>query len=131
VLLNSSPYVGVIYGLPMCSILPSFPIFQGDAKTLTMKVAPSLIVNDPLDLTGATEIVVNLAKADGTTLQRKLSLAEVTVVDAKLGKFTTAISAVNSALLLVGELQTFDVTFTIGSLVTTIQFVGALSVYQA
>ncbi len=127
----SSPYVGVIYGLPMCTVPPSFPIFLGDNKTLTMKAAPSLINADPLDLTGATEIVVNLPKADGTTLQLKLSLSQVTVVDAKLGKFLAAVSAINSALLLVGENQTFDVTFTLSTgVVLTLPFVGALSVYQ-
>jgi len=127
----SSPYCGVIYGLPMTDGLPSFPIYLGDNKVLTMKAAPSQIVNDPLDLTGATEIVVNLPKNDGTTLQLKLSLAQVTIVTALLGKFSAAISAANSALLNVGEGQTFDAQITLASgLIVTVAFASALSVYQ-
>ena len=86
---------------------------------------------DPLDLTGCTEIVVNLPKADGTTLQLKLTGGKVSVVTALLGKFNVTISAVDSALLLVGTLQTFDVTFTLaGGTVLTVTFEQCLSVFQ-
>lgn len=127
----SSLYTGVVTGLPTCEGLPSFPIFQGDIATVELKVAPSLIVNDPMDITDATEIVVNLLKSDGTILQLKLSTGGVVaIVEGILGKFSVLISVINSALLNVGEFQTFDVTFTIDSVVTTIPFIGALSVFQ-
>jgi hypothetical protein len=123
-------YTGVVTGLPACEGLPSFPIYLGDNKVMNLKAAPSVIVNDPLDLTGATAITVNLPKADGTTLQLTLT-SGVSITTALLGKIAVAISAVNSALLNVGENQTFDVTFTLANAqVVTVAFVGALSVYQ-
>lgn len=108
-----------------------FTIFLGDAKTLNLKVANSGQGADPVDLTDCTEIIINLPNADGSTLQLKLTLTEVVVdTPAVLGKFHAPISSGDSALLNVGELQSFDVTFTIGSQVFTVPYLQALSVFQ-
>lgn len=108
-----------------------FTIYQGDAKTMLLKALQEFPAGDPLDLTSCTEIIVSLPKADGTILLRKLSLAEVVVTSpAVLGKFSVAISAINSALLNVGQLQTFDVTFTISGVVFTVPYFNALSVFE-
>lgn len=107
----------------------AFTIFTGDNKTLNSK-AVYAVTDDPLDLTSCTEIVVNLPNADGSFLQRKLSLSQVSIVGSPLlGKFATPISSIQSALLNPGELQNFDVTFTIASAVFTVRYYGALSVF--
>lgn len=108
-----------------------FSIYQGDAKTMELKAIQDSATGDPLDLTDVDEIVINLLKADGTILQLKLSDDEVVVADPPvLGKFSAAISAEDSALLNVGELQTFDVTFTFGEDIFTIPYLAALSVFE-
>lgn len=108
-----------------------FSIFTGDNKTLNAK-AIYAVTDDPLDLTSCTEIVVNLPNADGSSLQLKLSLSQVSITGAPvLGKFAAPISTVQSNLLQPGELQSFDVTFTIASEIFTVRYQNALSVYEA
>lgn len=112
---------------------PVFTIFQGDTKTMNLKAINAQCggVGDPLDLTACTEIAVYLPNADGTQSVRLLSLAQVTITSpAVLGKFSVLVPNTVSALLNVGELQTFDVTFTISGQVFTVPFVQALSVYN-
>lgn len=108
-----------------------FTIFLGDAKTIYLKVANGGCNSDPLDLTSCTEIVINLPNADGTFLQLKLSLAQVTITSpAVLGKFSAPITSVQSALFNTGEFQNIDVTFTISGQVFTVPFIQALSVFE-
>lgn len=112
------------------SALPVFSIFLGDAKTLNLA---AILDNfgGPLDLTACTEIVVNLPKADGSFLVLKLSASQVIVATPTvLGRYSAAITALQSALLNVGELQTFNVTFTIGSQVFTVPYINSLSVFE-
>lgn len=107
-----------------------FTIFTGDDKTMKLKgvYAES---GDPLDLTDCTEIDVALQKADGTFLHLLKSDDKVVITSpALLGKFEAAIASDESALLQVGELQSFDVTFTIASKVFTVRYVESLSVFQ-
>lgn len=107
-----------------------FTIFQGDAKVMPLKLVYAQSGN-PVDLTSCTEIVVNLANTDGTIEQLKLSLDEVAIVSPPvLGQFTANITSDISALLNAGELQSVDVTFTIGSAPQTIRFFNALSVFE-
>lgn len=108
-----------------------FTIYTGDAETMTLKAVYAQN-GDPLDLTDCTEIVIALPNADGTsTLLRKSVGSGVVVVDpAVLGKFSAAISSDVSEVLNVGELQSFNVTFTIGPKVFTVPYVQALSVLQ-
>lgn len=125
------PYVGQVIGIPQCCDVPTpFQIFLGDAKSMYMRVINGGYAADPVDLTSADEIVVNLPNADGTITQLKKTTGGVVVDTALLGKFHAVISSVASALLNVGELQDVDVTFTIGTLVFTVTYQQALSVYQ-
>jgi hypothetical protein len=113
-----------------CAQPTPFSIYTGDSKVMSLK-AVYADSGDPLDLTDCTEIDIALPKADGTFLHLTLGDDEVTVVTPKvLGKFTAAIAAVDSATLLPGELQNFVVTFTIGSTIFTVPYVGALSVFE-
>lgn len=94
-------------------------------------VAGSCGVGDPLDLTSATEISVALPLFDGSFSLRLLSLNQVTITSpALLGKFSVPIPTMISSQLLVGEFQSFDVTFTIASQVFTVRFEKALSVFE-
>lgn len=107
-----------------------FTIFTGNTKTMKLKAlhAGSL---DPLDLTECTEIDVALPLAGGGFSHLLLSDDEVEIsTPATLGKFTAAIDAEKSALLKIGELQNFEVTFTIDGEITTVKFNNALSVFQ-
>ncbi len=107
-----------------------FSIFTGDAKTMSLR-ALYQESGQPLDLTAATEIIVRLPNADGTTLLLKLTLGAVSITSpAVLGNFTALITALQSALLNIGEGQSFDVTFTISGNPFTVRYYAALSVFE-
>jgi len=113
-----------------CSPQNIFTIFLGNAKTMNLKALYSGNLN-PLDLTSCAEIDVSLPNADGTFLHLLLSLAEVVITSpAVLGQFTAPITSVQSALLNLGELQNFDVTFTISGNPMTVRYASALSVFE-
>lgn len=108
-----------------------FSIFTGDDKTMYLKAVNAGCSTDPLDLTSCTEIDIALPNADGTFTHLLLSEDEVIVASpAILGKFSAAIDSGVSALLNPGELQSFDVTFTIASKEFTVRYQGVLSVYE-
>lgn len=113
-------------------MIPVFSIYHGNLKTMYLKALQgSCVDSDPLDLTSCTEIDIALPKTDGTTLHLLLSTAQVVVTaPAVLGKFSAEISAVNSALLNVGEYQDFVVTFTIAGVKFSVRYQRALSVFQ-
>lgn len=108
----------------------TFTIFTGDSKTMNLKVVAAGNY-DPLDLTTCTEIDVALPLAGGGFAHRLLSDSQVTVPSpATSGKFNVSVPSDVSALLKVGTLQGFDVTFTIGSVIKTVRFENALSVFE-
>jgi hypothetical protein len=107
-----------------------FQIFTGDDKVLSLK-AIKANNGDPLDLTGATEIVLALPKADGSLLRLKLSDEQIEIVDSPvLGKIAATITADDSALLNPGVLQSFNVTYTIGAEIVTVAYKNCFSVYE-
>lgn len=106
-----------------------FSIFTGDAKTMPLRLAYANGL--PVDLTICTEIVCNLQNADGSITQRKLSTSQITITSPPTtGQFIVSLPSVVSALLQIGELQDFDVTFTIGGSPFTVRFYQALSVFE-
>jgi len=115
-----------------CGCEPNvFEIFQGEDKTMSMRVAFQQ-TGLPLDLTECTEINVALPKNDGTFINLLLSLAQVSIVSpAVAGQIQVPITNENSAVLNVGLRQNVDVAFTIGGLITVVRFLGALSVIQS
>jgi hypothetical protein len=109
---------------------PVFSIFQGDAKTLSLKImyADSY---DPVDLTNCTQIVVNLLNEDGTVTALELTNNQISITSPPvLGKFQAPISSEVSALLNLGEFQNIYVTFTIGSQVFTVPYLKQFSVFE-
>lgn len=108
----------------------TFIIYTGDAKTMSLKALYSGSL-DALDLTDCTEIDVSLPLAGGGFAHRLLSDSQVVKSSpATSGKFTVPIDAELSATLKIGELQGFDVTFTIGTDVKTVRYVAALTVFE-
>ena len=114
-----------------CCPAPSpFTIFLGDAKTMNLKAAFAE-TGDPLDLTSCTAIVVSLPTTSSTPLQLTLASGAIAISSPpNLGKFTAAITAIQSALLNVGELQNFDVTFTISGNPFTVRYYASLTVLE-
>jgi hypothetical protein len=106
-----------------------FVIFTGDDKTMSLKAAYTVSGN-PVDLTSCTAIDVALPNADGTFLHLTLTGGVAITSPAVLGQFTAAITTVQSALLQPGELQDFDVTFTISTKRNTVRYYQALSVFE-
>ncbi len=107
-----------------------FSIYTGDEKTLSLK-AVYQESGDPLNLTDCIEIIVQLPLADGTFTALKFSEDDVEIPNPKvLGKFNALIASEVSALLLVGELMSFDVVFTIDDVTFTVKYSGCLTVLQ-
>lgn len=113
-----------------CPSSTVFTIFQGDAKIMNLKAAYAE-TGDPLDLTSCTAIVVSLPTLTGIPLQLTLLSGAVAISSPQnLGKFTAAITSVQSETLNVGELQNFDVTFTIGGAPFTVRYYNSLTVLE-
>ncbi len=108
-----------------------FGIYRGNKKTMSLKARMGSCSGDPLDLTDCTEIDIALPNADGSFTHLLKSEDSVEIASpAVLGKFSALIDEEVSELLNLGELQTFDVTFTIGDDVLTVPYVQALSVFE-
>lgn len=115
-----------------CPTPPVFTIFLGDVKAMNLKAVYG-DTGDPLDLTSCTEIVLALPLAGGGFTSLKLSLSQLAITSpANLGKFVASAVAMGtiSAALMVGELQNFDVTFTISGNPFTVRYYSALTVLE-
>lgn len=82
-------------------------IIKGTDVSLTLYIRDS--DDQPFSLSGATEIIAQFAKTDDSALEKKLSLTQVVVASASLGKITVALSDVDTALLKLGDDQNFQV----------------------
>jgi len=84
------------------------------------------------DLTGATEITVRLKQSGSLPLlEKKLSLAQVTIVDALAGELLVNLSDSDTANLLEKDLQDFDVKVDKGALTRIAYFTRKLTVKKA
>lgn len=101
-------------------------VIQGEDKTLSLIVQRSNLSS--FSLSGATEISARFRKADGTVLVKTLTGAGVVIVDAPAGKFSVILTKVDTALLRVGALQSFDVFFDFGAQRTIAQYIQRLTV---
>lgn len=83
----------------------------------------------PFDLTGVTQIKAYFPKADGTALEKNMTPSgAISVLSACAGKIKITLSEADTALLNVGEAQSFEVEIQIGTNTSIIQFVEALNV---
>jgi hypothetical protein len=84
---------------------------------------------DPFDLTGASQIKAYFPKPDGTALEINMNPSNsIVILNAMGGKIKIALSEAETALLNVGEAQSFEVEIQIGTITSIVQFVEALNV---
>jgi len=103
-------------------------IIRGEDRTLQLGINESN--GTPYDLTGYTEIVIELENEDGSWLDLKYTDSEISVVEAKAGTIAVTITDTQSALLMIGNAMSFQCKITIGGLVRTALFDGLLSVIE-
>lgn len=84
-------------------------IFKGGKKTFTIDLERD---NDPLDLGAATEIAVRILSEAGAAQELTLTGAEVSILNATLGKIQVEAPAAKTALMKAGEEQTIEVRVT-------------------
>ncbi len=89
-------------------------ITRGEDRSVPLTVVKQNTCNEPFDLTGATEINVRFPTDTGF-LEKKLTLAEVTIVNAVLGMISVTLSDTDTTTLKVGSQQSFDVIIDIGT----------------
>lgn len=107
----------------------TFPaIIKGEDKNLVLKFTDEN--GDLLDLTTITEINAKFAKSDGSILERKLSLTEVSVLSALGGKIQVTLTDANTALLKSGQRQSFTVVLDFGATRRVVNFNNALDVFD-
>ena len=112
----------------MINLDNAISIIQGEDRIIPVIL---LIDNEPFkpwDITGATEIVATFIKRDNATLLKKLSLAEVTIVEAVCGQIEIALTAADTDSMRVSDKQSFEVAVTIAGKVRKTQIIGRLNV---
>lgn len=82
-------------------------IVQGEIIDLPLTVMQSN--GKPFDLTGMVEVIFCIKDANGAVIEKKLTAAQVTIDDAKLGEITVKLGSADTSLLQVKENQSFDV----------------------
>jgi hypothetical protein len=103
-------------------------IIRKEDRTLQLAISESS--GQPYDLTGVTEIEIELDKEDGTTLELKYTDSEIAVVAAKAGTIAVTITDTQSADLLIGTAMDFQAAITIGGLIRRVQWTGLLTVVE-
>jgi hypothetical protein len=123
-------------GCQPCSPPPPV-VYQGADKTLDFFLTKQSN-GQPLDITGVTEIEAIFLNTDGTFLELKLSLSEVTLVSAPGGHFQVQISAADSQLLALSPMPVppsylpcfsdVEVHLTIGGKISIVVLTGSIQV---
>lgn len=82
-------------------------VVQGEIITLPLTILQSN--GKPFDLTAMAEVVFCIKDVNGGVIEKKLSNADVTIDDAKLGEISVKLLRADTLLLNVSENQSFDV----------------------
>lgn len=103
-------------------------VIQGEDKTFAVTLRKSQ--GDPYDLTGVTEITFCFP---GETAVQTVTLgaSEVAIVNAVLGKITVTITDTKTALMKIGEDQTFECMIDVGTTRTKVKFTEQLNVFDS
>ena len=99
-------------------------IYLGEDRTLSLALQYNDDVHTPFDLTGATEIT---AKFPGP-VTKTMGGGAITIVQAKQGKITVALSDTDTAALTIGAKQNFQVQVDIGTVTRIAKFEKMLTV---
>lgn len=113
-------------------VKPIPTIYKGEDKNLDFKVLSEL-TGDPIDISGASEIVAIFPQSASTFLEKKLSTAGIVLISGPGGRFQVQISAAESANLLASELGKYtdvEVHLTLAGKVSIIVFSQAISVLE-
>jgi hypothetical protein len=106
-------------------------VYQGEDRNLNFRLADQN-TGDSFDLTGATEIdvvfptVTNITYPNGC-LHKKLSLSQVTIINAGGGKFSVALTATDTNAILVSDAVAVEIRVTIAGFLTVVQIPEAFS----
>lgn len=106
-------------------------IIRGEDKTFVINLRKEDCENtcggDPFPLTGATEIKIFFP---GETAVQSISLlaGEVVITDAIIGKITATVGDAKTALMKIGESQTFEASIEFGTTKNKVKFVEQLTV---
>lgn len=101
-------------------------IIQGARKDFTVRLNQSN--GDPYPLTGVTEIKTCLFNSDGSELMLSFTGGAITIVNAAIGKLQVALTAAQTALLLVTDSATLEVSVAFGGDPVKAQIPNAYSV---
>lgn len=104
----------------------SITIIRAEDRILQLGINESN--GSPYNLTGATEIKLELENEDGTTMDLKYTDSEIAIVTSAAGTIAVTITDTQTALLKVGNSMDFDVAITIGGLIRKARFEGLLTV---
>jgi hypothetical protein len=109
-----------------CSIGSSghVTIVQGSDRDLTLQILDSQ--GNPEDITGATDLKLLLPRSNGTLLE--LITPNVAILQAGAGTVSVTLSAANTALLKVDEIQTLELEYVISAKKSIVQFKEVLTV---
>lgn len=107
-----------------------YEVDQGEEKNLVVYMIDKDL-DEPVDLTGATEITARFRKADGTLLLKTLTGLAITVLSIAGAKLQVKLLEADTALLMVGSLQQFELEAVVGGVTTIVKFPRALTVNPA
>lgn len=107
-----------------------FNIDQGEDKVLVVHLFDQ-DADDVVDLTDADEVIARFTNDDGTILEKKLTTGGVAIESVPGAKVRVILSEADTAALLVGERQTFEVEAQVDGLTTIVKFERALTVKAA
>jgi hypothetical protein len=101
-------------------------IIAGQDRTIRVDLT-EYYTKQPVDLTGITAATAQFGNADGSTLTLSLAGGDI-AVDASNRVLSITLSAARSALLAVGDTQSWEVSVTIAGKTTIVQFIEQLAV---
>lgn len=87
-------------------------IIQGEDRTINLYVTDKS--EKPFDLTGLTGAELRIVKTDGTALSKTLG-SGLTLISATAGHITAVLTDADTALVKVGERQSFDLVLDFGT----------------
>lgn len=104
----------------------TFELEQGEDKNIVVHLIDR-DTDEPVDLTGASGVKARFRKADGTVLEKTLA-SGVSILSIAGAKVQVALTDAETALLMVGDKQDFEVEPTVGTNTTIVKFERALTV---
>ena len=106
-------------------------IYTGENKTLFFQLKGGSNCDVAFDLTSATEIEVIIPSSGTSLIVKKLSLSEVVITNAIEGRFSVALSSVDTSSMDIGDVIAVEIKVTIASVITITQIPSALNVIQS